>query len=242
MNTLRLIRALGPLDMRSVGRDPLLRWFVLLPLALALAARGLLPAALARAGGLLPFDPQPHYGPVMGFALLMLTPILAGQVAGFLLLDLRDDGVLAALQVTPPTLRGYLAYRLALPVLLSVALTLLAFPLAGLPAGGPLQLLLCALAAAPAAPLLALFLGVVAANKVQGFALVKASGVLFALPIVARYLPEGWQPLMALDPLFWPARLYWALSEGGAGAPLFFAVSLLYPTLLCWLLLRRLKA
>lgn len=241
MQTLRLMRALGPLDMRSVGRDPLLRWLTIIPLGLALAARGLLPAALARSAPLLPFDPLPHYGPVMGFALLMLTPVLAGGVAGFLLLDLRDDGVLAALRVTPPTLRGYLAYRLAAPMLLSLALTLAAFVISGLPSGGPLALLLCALAAAPIAPLFALFLGALAANKVQGFALLKAASVLFALPIAARYLPWGWQPLLALDPLYWPARLYWSLAEGQPGAPLFFVVALLYPALLCALLLRRLR-
>jgi fluoroquinolone transport system permease protein len=242
MQTLRLVRALGPLDMRSVGRDPLLRWLTLIPLGLGLAARGLLPAMLARSAPLLPFDPLPHYGPVMGFALLMLTPVLAGGVAGFLLLDLRDDGVLAALRVTPPTLRGYLAYRLAAPMLLSLALTLLVFVVSGLPSGGPLALLICALAAAPTAPLFALFLGALAANKVQGFALLKAASVLFALPIVARYLSWAWQAPMALNPLYWPAQLYWSLIEGGSGAPLFFVAALLYPALICGLLLRRLQA
>ena len=36
---LAAVRALGPADLRTVWRDPMLRWLALLPLALALVAR-----------------------------------------------------------------------------------------------------------------------------------------------------------------------------------------------------------
>jgi fluoroquinolone transport system permease protein len=43
--------------------------------------------------------------------LVVVMPALVGMVIGFLLLDQRDDQTLAALQVTPLTLNGYLIYR-----------------------------------------------------------------------------------------------------------------------------------
>jgi fluoroquinolone transport system permease protein len=239
MNTLYLIRALGPLDARGVGRDALLRWLIVLPIGIALAIRGVLPALLERAAPLLPFDPLALYAPLMAYVLLLITPLLTGMVIGFQLLDQRDDGVLDALRVTPPRLRGYLAYKLTLPVLVGIGLTMITFPLAGLNAGGPVALLLAALAIAPHGPLFALFLAGFAANKVQGFALTKISNVLLMLPIAALFVPAAWQPLLAVAPGYWPARLLWALQSGAPEAPIFLAAALAYQVLLGWVLLRR---
>jgi fluoroquinolone transport system permease protein len=241
MNTLHLIRTLGPLDARGVGRDALLRWLIVMPIGIALAIRGVLPALLERAAPLLPFDPMAFYAPLMAYVLLLITPLLTGMVIGFQLLDQRDDGVLDALQITPPRLRGYLAYKLVLPVLVGIALTLITFPLAGLSAGGPGPLLLAALSIAPHGPLFALFLTGFAANKVQGFALTKISNVLFLLPIAVLFVPPVWHLLLAVAPGYWPARLLWALQNGEPGALCFFAAALAYQLLLGWALLRRLE-
>ncbi|NNJ09222.1 hypothetical protein EKD04_002655 [Chloroflexales bacterium ZM16-3] len=243
MQTIRLIRALGPLDARSVLRDPLLRWMIILPLAFALALRGAIPALLAQVMARLPFtiDIGPHYLPLMSYALLLIAPMLAGVVLGFLLLDLRDDGVLEALRVGPQRLRGYLLYRLALPTLVGLLLTPALFLVAGLPAGGPAGLALAAVGAAPMAALYALLLGAIAQNKVQGIALMKLSGLLFILPALSRYLPAIWQLPLALVPTYWPARLLWALQAGAPEAWLYLIGSLLYPPLICALLLRRME-
>ncbi|NJN17406.1 MAG: ABC transporter [Oscillochloris sp.] len=240
MNTLRLIRYLSPLDLVSVRRDPLLRWLVLVPLLFAIAARGLLPQLLEGAAGLLPFDILADYDVLMGCALLLLTPMMIGMIAGFLMLDLRDDGVLAALRITPPTLSGYLTYRLALPTLLGFSLTLIAFPIAGLPSGGATALVITAAAASLQGPLYALLLATFAANKVQGFALSKALGILMLAPLVSRYIPEIWQPLLAISPFYWPAQLYWALSEGGNYLGWLIG-AFAYPLLIIGLLARRLR-
>jgi fluoroquinolone transport system permease protein len=243
MQTIRLIRTLSPLDARSILRDPLLRWVIALPLAFALALRGAIPAMLGQVIARLPFalDIGPHYQPLVSYALLLFAPMLAGTVIGFLLLDLRDDGVLAALRVSPPRLRGYLLYRLALPTLVSLVLSPALFLVAGLPAGGPAGLALAALGAAPVAALYALLLGAIAQNKVQGIALMKLSGLLFILPALSRYAPEIWQLPLALVPTYWPARMLWALQAGTPDAWFYLAGSLLYTPFVCALLLRRME-
>ncbi len=43
-----IIRALGPIDLKSVGRDPLLKWIIFIPLIAASAMRWLLPPILER--------------------------------------------------------------------------------------------------------------------------------------------------------------------------------------------------
>jgi fluoroquinolone transport system permease protein len=180
-----------------------------------------------------------YYPPLMGYMLLMLTPLLVGVVVGFLLLDQRDDQTLVALQVTPLTLSGYLVYRLATPMLFSLVITLIALPLSGLAGISLFEVLLCALLAAPLAPLYALWLASFAQNKVQGFALQKASGVIMLPPLLAFFIHSPWTVLLGLFPTYWPARLLWALQYGEPGGWVYLLVGLLYQGLLLALLVRR---
>jgi fluoroquinolone transport system permease protein len=238
MYVMKLLRGLGPIDARSVGRDSLLRALFVLPIVVAAACRLVLPAVLARLGALLGSDLLAYYSPIVSGALLLIAPVISGQVIGFLLLDQRDDRTLTALQVMPMPLGAYLAYRLAAPMLVSVSMTLAAFPIAGVAVAAP-PLLLAALAAAPLAPLFALALAVFAANKVQGLALLKASSVLLAAPIAAAFAPAGWSWAFGAAPTFWPVWLLWSLQAGDPAAWIYLAGGLAYHALLLGALIRR---
>ena len=170
-----------------------------------------------------------------------LMPILAGMVVGFLLLDQKDDGTLAALRVTPLTLGGYLAYRIAMPMLVSVPMTLAVFPIAGLVRVGVGPLLLMALGAAPLAPLFALVLATFAGNKVEGFALTKASGVVLFPPVLAYFVPEPWQWAFGIIPTYWPVKASWVWWDRGWASAALLATGVVYQAFLLRLLLRRFR-
>jgi fluoroquinolone transport system permease protein len=238
MKTLRVLQALGPIDAKNISRDPLLRWLVFYPLLLAGLIQWGVPLLTVRLMAQLQFDLTPYYPLLMSFVLLM-TPMLAGMVIGFLLLDQRDDQTLTALQVTPLTLNGYLVYRISLPIVLSLMITLVIFPLAGLVEIGFGSLLLAALSAAPLAPFYALALAAFASNKVQGFALTKALGILLVPPLMAYFvLPPG-QWVFGLVPLYWPVKLFWLLHTDEPGYWFYLGIGLLYQLLLLLVLLRR---
>jgi fluoroquinolone transport system permease protein len=239
MNALRMIKSLGPIDATSVRRDPLLRWIVALPLLIALIVRFILPVIIGRLENTLRFGLGDFYQAVAGYSLLITAPVMCGMVIGFLLLDERDDRTLLALRVTPLPPGGYMAWRLSMPMLLSVAVTLAAFFLAGLPQPGVPGLLVCVMATAPFAPLVALALAVFAQNKVQGFALVKASGVFQIAPLVAYFVRAKWLPAFWMFPTYWPAKLLWTLQTGGGDAWQYLAAGLAYQSLLLFILLRR---
>lgn len=215
MNTRAALSALVPIDLRSVARDPLLRWIAVYPLAAALLVRWGTPWAVRYLDRRLHFD-LVHYYPLLASFVLLTAPVLAGTVIGFLLLDQRDDGTLVALRVTPLTTNSYLVYRISVPMALSFALGLSVLPLTNLIPLSPSDLFLVALAAAPVAPLYALVLAVAARNKVQGFAVSKAMGALMIPVVAAAFVREPWQWLLGLDPLYWPAKLVWlgASAEG----------------------------
>jgi len=239
MRAFHILKGLGPLDAKIVGRDSLLRAVIGLPLMIALLTRLVVPMLAQQIGAVIGFDVAIYQERIMSGALLLITPTICGLVVGFLLLDQRDDRTLAALQVTPLPPRAYLAYRLAAPLLLSLIMTVVAFPLAGLADAGIAAVVLAALAAAPLAALVALGLATFAENKVQGLALLKGCSVLMIVPIAAIFVPSPWQWALGIAPTFWAARLYWALGAGEPGWWISLLVGLAYQALLLAALLRR---
>lgn len=239
MNTIRVLQALGPIDLRNIRRDSLLLWMASMPFFFLFIFRLVVPWARDLILARLAFDVAPYYILLVGYAFIIGIPTLFGVVIGFLLLDERDDGTLTALQVTPMPLNAYLAYRVTFPIIISLTLTLLTFPWNGLlylPLG---QLFWVAVVAAPLAPIFALFLAVFAANKVQGFAIMKGSGIFLVAPLIGYFIDSNWQRLFGLIPTYWPLKLYWVFEAGQPYGWLYFIVGLGIQAIYLALFLRR---
>lgn len=239
MRTAAAFQALGAIDARSVARDPMLRWLALVTPGFGLLFRWGIPAvavALERQFG---FDLVAYFPLLMSF-LPLIAAGMAGSVVGFLLLDQRDDQTLTALLVTPLRLGDYLRYRLGGVLVVSALLGALIVPLAGLTPTTPLQVLVCAVTAAPLAAIYALFLGTFAANKVQGFALVKAVGIVMVPCVVAYFVAGPWQYAFGLVPHYWPLKVFWLFDASAVGPALGHAlVGLAWQAVLLTLLVRR---
>ena len=238
MNALQAVRALGPIDIRSIWRDSLLRWIFAMALGLGFLLRWGIPPLTVDLANDYGFDLAAYYPLVMSMMLPTL-PILVGVIIGFLLLDERDDRTLSALQLTPLTLRGYLIYRLTLPIALSVVLTLAVFWIADLVEVGAAELLIASMAAGLLAPIFALFLAGFANNKVQGFALSKANGVITIPPLAAWFVDEPWQWLFGVVPTYWPIKTFWQLQAGASDWGIYLAVSIVFQLGVMWLLVKR---
>ena len=170
-----------------------------------------------------------------------MVPTLLGSVVGLPLLHQRDDRTFTALQVTPLTVEGYLACRIAVPMVVSMPVMMASVAVADLVTMGIVPALAAAVEAAPAAPLYALFVAGFAANKVQGFALLKGVGVLTWPPVIAWFVSSPWQVAFGIDPLYWPLKLFWMLEAGEPRAGLSFLAGLAYQGLLIAVLVRRFK-
>ncbi len=217
MTGLSTVFALGPIDVKSVRRDSLIRWMLAMPPALALVIRFGLPPASVWAQSQFGFDLEPYLH-LFGSALLTATPLMFGTVIGFLLIDQKDDQTLTALQVTPLTNRAYLLYRLGVPCLLSVPLTVLVLRLSGIPQISLGRQFVAAAVASPLVAAFALFLAALANNKLQGFAIMKgSSGAINFPPIIAWFFESKWQWAFGIAPMFWPVKLYWELAGASRG-------------------------
>jgi fluoroquinolone transport system permease protein len=208
MKQLTAYRGLVAIDLRSVTRDSLLRWMMFVTPAIGLLLRLATPSLTATIETRFGIDLTPYYGLMMSFLPLAVAGIY-GTVVGFIFLDQRDDQTLTALLVTPLSLTTHLYYRTLGLACGCVVISAITLALAGLTPMTWLQLIAVSLGAAPLAPIYSLLLGCIARNKVQGFALVKALGIIVAPCVYAYFVPEPWQSLFALIPHYWPLKAYW---------------------------------
>ncbi|AIQ68827.1 hypothetical protein [Paenibacillus graminis] len=194
-------------DLKQIYRDPMLIICLAGPLALVLALRFGVPAVSGLLLQNLGFELSPYYELIMSFALL-LVPLILGCMAGFMILDERDENMIQYFAVTPLTKRGYLGYRLGFVVILTVIYSLLLLTFSGLI---PLRLgniLLLLPMLSLEAPMFALFLTAFASNKIEGLALSKGASILVLTPLIVFFVQSPWQYLGGIIPCFWPVRTF----------------------------------
>jgi fluoroquinolone transport system permease protein len=240
MKTLSTYRTLGAIDARSVARDALLRWMALLTPLLGLLLRYGVPPIQEAIAARFGFDLSVYYPLLMSF-LPIAVAAMVGTVIGFLLLDQRDDQTMFALLVTPLSMGAYLGYRLVVLMGACVVFAGIALLLADLVDVSALQVLVTSVTAAPLAPIYALFIGSVVSNKVQGFALLKALGIVVVPCIAAYFVVQPWQSLFGIVPHYWSLKTYWLFDEGAVASALTHALAgLVVQGIMVALLARRL--
>ena len=105
-------RALIIMDLRHAWKDPVL--MALCSSLLLFLSRFGFPVAV----NWLDVNYSFHLEPYSGFAaslLIVTIPMLTGMLTGLLILDERDENVIAYYAVTPLMRKGYLLYRVTLP-------------------------------------------------------------------------------------------------------------------------------
>lgn len=210
---MRKITALFKAEWRSISRDLLLMITIFVPLLVAVVIRIAVPILTELLKEHLSFDLSLHYVFIAGIA-LMMTPMMLGAMAGLQILDDRDERVLSYISVTPLTREGYLLWKLFTPVIIGCVQAPLALMLMDII---PVKLgvvLPVTLLAALGAPIYALIMPAFAANKVEGLAISKASGILMAAPFAGYLLTSPWALLAGILPPYWPAIAFVAGYRG----------------------------
>lgn len=232
----RIVRLFAA-DALSVSRDPMLLFAALLsvvpPVALAIA-RDALDEAAAAFG-------IPEVSLYLAPIALCLPAFLIGWVGGFLFLEDRDEGTLAAIDVTPPGVSGFVACRTAATALIAAAVTIFGARLVVPHAGAGMMALLAVLVALQAMAA-AFVLPALAGNKVEGLALTKLTNMLSLAPLLAA-IPSPLRYLGGVLPTFWIGELLGLSGERalptGVVAFLALAMHLAAATLFFRLMARR---
>lgn len=229
-------------DLRLIRRDAFLAGMIAIPIVIALFLRVSVPPLGRWLASRYTFDLHTFDALIVSYMIVLITPMMAGVLTGFMLLEERDERTLTALLVTPLPLSGFLAYRTLFPALLSVVLTPLAYRLSELARLPWAELLAVSLVAAFTAPATALFFATFAENKIQGFGLQKILNVLLIAPVAAHLIPQPWQYLTGIVfPPYWPLRALWSFHEGTPGAWVFLLLGTISQLALCLILIRHFR-
>ncbi|WP_054939812.1 hypothetical protein [Paenibacillus ihuae] len=224
-------------DLRHAVRDPVLMVALFAPLALLIVSRFGFPAAAEWLDSSYSFD-LTAYSSFTGITLATTIPMLIGTMTGLLMLDERDEGLISYYTVTPFMRRGYMLYRLSLPMMLAVSLSGIYLVFSGrfeYHWGNLAVLLLLALEA----PCFTLFLAAFAANKVEGLALSKISGLFIAGTIVVYFVPGVWQLLGTWLPSYWIAKVYFDIEAASLiKASIYFGIGVTYHLALLFMLVK----
>lgn len=194
------------IGMRVVLRDAVM--LVLIPAPFAIGALFWLLAPLMN--NLLVehmgFSIAPWY-PLVDALMAALTPVMLTVCSAFLMLEECDEGIGGYYGITPAGRLPYLAARIGMPALwgfLCGVLVLWLFGLSSMPVRTVAALaLVCALSGIATAMLIV----AIAANRVEGLAASKLSGIALLGLLVAWFVPTGARWAAAILPSFWMGEL-----------------------------------
>lgn len=208
LSTLKLLRSLSAMDLRSTYRDPIFKGLLFFPFVAFLLVRFVAPLLLNR------YPEWAEYAPLIVMWACMQSATMFGFIYGFLILEEKEENVFAALQIIPVSAQLFIGSRLLLGLLVSSAVNFCILWFGGIVQLPLWMCLLCALQFSLLAPLLSLLMGVLAKNKIEGMAQMKIFNLLLNLPILIYFLPYKGLHATALLPTYWSFR---SIEAGLAG-------------------------
>ena len=138
----------------------------------------------------------------------MIIPMIVGTLAGFVMLDEKDEGTAFVMVMTPLGKRGYFLYRSIISVVLCFIFVLLSVPMIGISSEDMLLMTSVAIMASLETPICALLLLTIAHNKIEGLAVTKGMVICIFIPICIFFFKNSWVYIMGFIPFFWPAYLF----------------------------------
>ena len=189
-----------------IRRDPMLLLLLLAPFLAGCAFFFGLPLLASWLLSAFGFELSPWYA-LADMLVLILTPMMAGALCGFLMLDERDEGVGIYYSVTPLGGPGYLFSRLILPILWSIVAAPVLMLLFSLSHPDLPRVLSIAVTGSFFGATCALLLLAFAGNKMEGLAVSKLLG-LTMLPMLIPFITDSpWGIFAGVFPAYWMGAL-----------------------------------
>jgi len=193
-------------DLKLIVRDSTLVMALFGPIAITCLIF-FLPSIEALVLSKISFDLTPYRSFIVVF-LSLIPGMLFAMIYGFIILDERDEDVIDFISITPLRKRGYLTYKLIMPMLLSAGFFLFIIFASSLIQFNPVHAMGVSIMVAIEAAIGTLFLVAFSENKVEGLAFSKVLGIMYlAIPLVF-FWTSGWHWLSAFLPPFWIAKAF----------------------------------
>ena len=183
-------------EIKNIIRDRLMIFILLYPLIIAFVGRYLLT-----------LDDFHEMGvEIITVVAVVISGMLFGAIAGFSILDDRDDHIFVSIAISPLSLKLYIWIKIVFIYFMSLVSSAIIYLLIGITALSWLQVIVLAIISGLQVPLHALIINAFSTNKVEGFVMMKATGFLIIFPIIGYFFVDVKQWLFAFAPAFWVTK------------------------------------
>ncbi len=185
--------------------------------------------------------PNSIWDSITAMMLIIMTGFIFGALIAFTLLDDKDDLVLMSLKVAPISVSYYVYIKMFVGMVFGfVATFLLIVSTNFLPNSSIWIWLAVSFLGSLQVPSVTLIVNSFSDNKVEGFVIMKLSGIILTFPLIGFFIDKSTQYLLGVAPGYWAGRLVemTLLSTEGESALLVFSVGVLYNIFLTWLLFK----
>lgn len=185
--------------------------------------------------------PDSIWDSVTAMMLIVMTGYIFGALIAFTLLDDKDDKVLMSLKITPINVRHYIYVKMFAGMIFGFIATLVLILATNfLPDANFWIILAVSILGAIQVPSVVLIVNSFSDNKVEGFVVMKLSGLVLMFPLIG-FMVTGWvQYFLGVAPGYWAGRiieLELLPTEEGSALFVFFA-GVAYNLLATWLLMK----
>ena len=189
-------------ELKGMLRDKMTAFFIFFPIILGAIGYFIIPVI---EDSVQPGNPTPQ---IVAMFLILMTGYIFGAVTGFTLMDDRDDNVLMSLKITPISVRFYVVLKLLISYFFGVLATIILIYATGfLPDASVWTVLMISIIGALQGPAVALIVNSLAKNKVEGFVIMKMSGLLLIVPVLTFFVITWKEVFLIFAPGFWPGRM-----------------------------------
>ena len=220
-------------DLRSTFREPMFKVLLLFPFLAYVIVRYVLPVICEKYPVIVPYKEV-----VLMWACLQ-SATMFGFIYGFLLLEEKEENIWQMIRITPVSVFTVVLSRLLIGVLISFIVNFFLISFGNIVDLPIVQEIILSFLYSLAAPLIALSLGALAKNRIEGLAQMKIVNIVLILPAMIYFLPYKAAHLTALAPTYWSNR---ALESAGdtSNFILFSLASLMIHIIFIFFLNRRL--
>jgi fluoroquinolone transport system permease protein len=189
-------------ELKNIFRDSMYLFFMIYPIILGVIGYFLIPYLESQVS-------QTSLAPeIVSMIFILMTGFIFGALTAFTLLDDKDDFVLLSLKVTPISVKTYVMFKLLISFVFGFIATIVIILTTNFLSGSSFwMILLIAILGALQAPGIALIVNSFSTNKVEGFVVMKMSGLILVLPVIAFFIQSWQEVFLIFAPGFWSARL-----------------------------------
>lgn len=215
-------------DFRSTYRDPVFKALLFFPFLSFVIIRWLIPYLAAH------FSVLVEYKEVILMWGCLQSSIMFGFIYGFLFLEEKEEHVSDVIRVMPISGFKLVSSRLFLGVVISTVVDLCLVYYGGIFRISLIKAFLVSFQFSLSAPLIALVLGALANNRIEGLAQMKVLNLLLILPGLIYFLPQKAMHLTAVIPTYWSFKTLEFAGSNDLDFSLFLVLGFIIHFLFMW--------